>query len=92
MKYIVALAFVLIIGSLVSALVFMLKGSTTRQGDMRSDAELTAEERAERMARSKKMATALGFRVAFSVSLFLIILLLYALGYIEPTGIPVQRS
>jgi hypothetical protein len=91
MKYFVAIAFVLIIGSLVSALVFMLKGSSEKRDDTRSDAQLTEAERVERMARSKKMATALGLRVAFSVSLFLIILLLYALGYIEPTGIPVQR-
>jgi hypothetical protein len=36
------------------------------------------------------MATALGLRVAFSVTLFICILVLYKLGYIHPTGIPVR--
>jgi hypothetical protein len=37
--------------------------------------------------RSKKMATALGLRVGFSVLLFACILLAWKLGYIHPTGI-----
>lgn len=71
MKWFVLIAFVLIIGSLASALVFMLKGSKDPHA-------------------SKRMATALGFRVAFSVSLFICILVLYKLGYIHPTGIPLR--
>jgi hypothetical protein len=71
MKVFVIIAFVLIVGSLFSALLFMLKGGKGEKA-------------------SKRMATALGFRVAFSVTLFLIILLLYALGYIQPTGIPLR--
>ncbi len=37
----------------------------------------------------KRMARALTVRVALSVTLFLLILLAYALGWIHPTGIPV---
>jgi hypothetical protein len=71
MKLFVGLAFVLIIGSLLSALVFMLRGGRSPQA-------------------GKRMATALGLRVAFSVTLFICILVLYKLGYIHPTGIPVR--
>jgi hypothetical protein len=71
MKVFVIIAFVLILGSLFSALLFMIKGG--------KDAKA-----------GKRMATALGFRVGFSVTLFLIIMLLYALGYIQPTGVPIR--
>jgi hypothetical protein len=37
----------------------------------------------------KRMARALAVRVALSVTLFLLILLAYALGWIQPRGIPV---
>jgi hypothetical protein len=37
--------------------------------------------------KSKKMATALGLRVGFSVLLFACILIAWQLGYIHPTGI-----
>jgi hypothetical protein len=37
----------------------------------------------------KRMARALAVRVALSVTLFLLILLAYALGWIQPHGIPV---
>jgi hypothetical protein len=76
MKVFVVIAFVLILASLASALVFMLRGG--RPG-------------VHGAAEAKKMATALALRVAFSVTLFLVVLLLYALGYIQPTGIPVGR-
>lgn len=78
MKIFVAITFVLIFASLASALFYLLKGTKDDSG--MSNAE-----------RSKRMATALGFRVAFSVSLFIIILVLYKLGYIQPTGIPITR-
>ncbi|QBK06306.1 twin transmembrane helix small protein [Hylemonella gracilis] len=35
-----------------------------------------------------RMARALGFRVGFSILIFLCILLAWKLGYIHPTGIP----
>jgi hypothetical protein len=37
----------------------------------------------------KRMARALTIRVGLSVTLFLLILLAYALGWIHPTGIPI---
>lgn len=37
----------------------------------------------------KRMARALAVRVGLSVTLFLLILLAYALGWIQPRGIPV---
>ncbi len=41
-------------------------------------------------AKTNRMARALAFRVGFSVLLFLCILLAWKLGYIQPTGIPLQ--
>ena len=35
----------------------------------------------------KKMARALGFRVGFSIALFVLILLAHYLGWIQPTGL-----
>ena len=37
----------------------------------------------------KRMARVLAIRVGLSITLFLLILLAYALGWIHPTGIPV---
>lgn len=37
----------------------------------------------------KRMASVLAVRVGLSVTLFVLILLAYALGWIHPTGIPV---
>lgn len=42
--------------------------------------------------RSPNMARALALRVALSVALFLIILLSWKLGWIQPTGLPVRPS
>lgn len=38
--------------------------------------------------RSKNMARALALRVGLSVALFLLILLSWAMGWIQPTGLP----
>lgn len=65
MKTIVAIAFVLILASLASALVFLMKDK----------------------GKSNRTVTALAFRVGFSVVLFILILVAYSLGWIEPTGI-----
>lgn len=65
MRYVVIVAFILIIGSLASALVFLMKDK----------------------GKSDRTVTALGLRVGFSIALFLLILLAYKLGWIEPTGI-----
>ena len=40
--------------------------------------------------KTSHMARALAFRVGFSVLLFLCILVAWKLGYIRPTGIPLQ--
>jgi hypothetical protein len=37
------------------------------------------------------MATALAFRVGFSIALFLLILLAYHFDLIQPTGIPISK-
>ncbi|MDB5796517.1 MAG: hypothetical protein JWP36_419 [Paucimonas sp.] len=65
MKILVAIAFILILASLGSALVFLMrdKGKTNRT------------------------VTALAVRVGFSITLFLLILAAYKMGWIEPTGI-----
>ena len=41
--------------------------------------------------KTSNMARALGFRVGFSIVLFVCILLAWKLGYIHPTGIPVGQ-
>jgi hypothetical protein len=65
MKILVAIGFILIIGSLASALFFLMrdKGKTNRT------------------------VNALALRVGLSITLFLLILLAYKLGWISPTGI-----
>jgi hypothetical protein len=65
MKIVVAIAFLLILASLGSALVFLMRDK----------------------GRSNRTVKALAFRVGFSIALFLLILLMNRLGYIEPTGI-----
>lgn len=65
MKIIVAIAFVLILASLASALVFLMKDK----------------------GKSNRTVTALAFRVGFSIALFVLILVAYSQGWIEPTGI-----
>jgi Protein of unknown function (DUF2909) len=67
MKIFVITGFLLIIGSLAFALLFMMKDR----------------------GRASRMATALTFRIGFSVALFLLLLLAYRLGWIHPTGIVV---
>lgn len=65
LKIVVAIAFILIIASLGSALVFLMKDR----------------------GKSNRTLHALALRVGFSVALFLLILLAYRLGWIQPTGI-----
>jgi Protein of unknown function (DUF2909) len=76
MTYLVIVAFVAILGSLVAALVFMMRGGT-------SEDPATAP-------RKNHMARALAFRVGFSVLLFVIVLVSYLMGWIQPTGLPVR--
>jgi len=65
MKIIVAIAFILIIGSLASALVFLMRDK----------------------GKSDRTVQALALRVGFSITLFVLLLLAYKFGYIQPTGI-----
>lgn len=75
MKVLVLLAFIAILGSLGSALYFMLKGGGT------------SDDKSKR----GNMARALAFRVGFSILLFICILVAWKLGYIQPTGIPAGK-
>jgi branched-subunit amino acid transport protein AzlD len=65
MKVFVAIAFVLIIASLGSALFFLMRDK----------------------GRSNRTVQALAMRVGLSVTLFLIVLAAYKLGWIQPTGL-----
>jgi hypothetical protein len=65
MKIFVAIAFVLILASLGSALVFLMRDR----------------------GKTNRTVKALAFRVGFSIALFILILVAYGLGWIEPTGI-----
>ncbi|MBC3871040.1 twin transmembrane helix small protein [Undibacterium oligocarboniphilum] len=65
MKIFVAIAFFLIIFSMGSALVYLMKDK----------------------GRSNRTVKALAFRVGFSITLFILILLANHFGLIQPTGI-----
>ena len=67
MKWIVVIAFVLIIGSLASAMVFLIRDR----------------------GRTRNTVRALGFRVGFSIALFVFILFAHWMGWIQSTGVPV---
>ena len=73
MKYILIAAFVLILGALASAGIFMVRDG--RDGK----------------PKSRNMARALAIRVGLSVLVFALIMLSYAMGWIQPTGIRVGR-
>jgi hypothetical protein len=65
-KIVIAIAFLLIIGSLGSALFFMMRDK----------------------GKTRNTARALGFRVGFSIVLFIGVLVSWKMGWIQPTGIP----
>ena len=65
MKIVVAIAFILIIGSLASALIFLMRDK----------------------GKSNRTVHALALRVGLSVTLFLLLLGAYKMGWIAPTGI-----
>ncbi|MCX7227722.1 MAG: twin transmembrane helix small protein [Burkholderiales bacterium] len=67
MKIVIAIAFLLIIGSLGSALFFMMRDK----------------------GKTRNTARALGFRVGFSILLFLFILVSHQMGWIQATGVPI---
>jgi hypothetical protein len=65
MKFFVAIAFMLILASLGSALFFLMRDK----------------------GRSNRTVQALAMRVGLSITLFLIVLGAYKLGWIQPTGL-----
>ncbi|MFT7723338.1 MAG: DUF2909 domain-containing protein [Roseateles sp.] len=75
MKFVFLIAFIGILGALAAAGFFML-----RTGNRARDGR-----------RSPNMARALAVRVAVSVALFLVILLCWWMGWIQPTGVPMSR-
>lgn len=76
MKYLVMVAFIAIIGSLAAALVYMMRGGSATEADG--------------TARKNHMARALAFRVGFSILLFVVVLICYLMGWIQPTGLPLR--
>ncbi len=74
MKILVAIAFVAILVSLVSALIYMMRGNKPP-----ADGQMPTK---------GNMATALAFRVGFSIVLFICVLVAWKMGWIQPTGIP----
>lgn len=80
MTYLVIVAFVAIVGSLAAALVFMMRGGGGNPEETEGNAP-----------RKNHMARALAFRVGFSILLFLVVLISYQMGWIQPTGLPLTR-
>ena len=79
MKVLIVLALLAIVVALGSAGLFMLRGG-------RANDTVGKEE----TGRDKRMARALALRVGISIALFLLILLAYALGWIQPSGVPLR--
>lgn len=77
MTYLVIGAFVAILGSLAAALVYMMRGGQE-------------QDEAEGSPPKKHMARALAFRVGFSILLFVVVLVSYFMGWIQPTGLPIR--
>lgn len=65
MKILVAIGFILILTSLASALVFLMRDK----------------------GKSNRTVQALALRVGFSITLFILLLCAYKLGWIQPTGL-----
>ena len=77
------IAFVAIIASLGSALFFMMRRP---DGEPKSDAERESDDR----RRARGMLWSLALRVGLSVGVFLCILLAWELGYLHPSGLPIN--
>lgn len=78
MKLAILVALLAIVAALASAGVFMLR--------QRRPGEAEAAD-----GRDRRMARALAWRVGLSIALFVLILLAYAAGWVQPTGVPVGR-
>jgi membrane protein required for beta-lactamase induction len=80
MKLVIVLALLSVFSALACAVYFMLGRG--------ADAD-TAQEDAGPPERAKKMARALAWRVGLSIALVLLLLIAYALGWIEPHTAPI---
>lgn len=76
MKILVAIAFIAILLSLASALIYMMRGTPPSDGSESPS------------PRKGNMAKALAFRVGFSIVLFVCVLVAWKMGWVQPTGIP----
>jgi hypothetical protein len=76
MKILVAIAFIAILLSLASALIYMMRGTPPSDGSENPS------------PRKGNMAKALAFRVGFSILLFVCVLVAWKMGWVQPTGIP----
>jgi hypothetical protein len=76
MKYYFIVAFIAIVGCLASAGVFLMKD--------------TGKDPNNPVAAKKRMAWALTWRIGLSVTLFISIWIFYSLGWIKPTGLPIN--
>jgi hypothetical protein len=85
MTWIISIGFLAIIGSLVAALIIMMRRGEVQQFDDQGKPV------GERTKPKGNMATALAFRIGFSVALFALVLVAYSLGWIQPTGIASGR-
>ncbi len=77
MKTLVVIAFVGVLAALAAAGFFMLRNG---RGSSEDD-----------VGRNHRMARALAVRVGVSIAIFVLILLGYAMGWIQPTGLPAGR-
>lgn len=81
MKYLVIASFVAIIASLGMALVFMMRAGHQDEADGTQDTGSPS---------GRRMARALALRVGFSVLLFVLVLISYWMGWIQPSGLPAK--
>jgi len=82
MTWIIALAFLAIIASLVVALIIMMRPSAATPPTDEHGNPINGTDKPK-----GNMARALAFRVGFSVLLFIFVLISYWMGWIQPTGI-----
>ncbi len=78
MKVLMVVTLIAVLGALASAGFFMLKRDPGAEGTPTSPAD-----------RDRRMARALAVRVGLCVALFIVILLSWAMGWVQPGGLPV---
>jgi Protein of unknown function (DUF2909) len=89
MKTLIVVAFIGILIALASAGVFMLrKGRDAAANDSPAGSGGTP---GSASPQQKQMARALAWRVGISVTLFLLVMLAWQMGWIQPSGLPLGR-